>query len=105
MKFLAAATSLGLLFAGNAFAQTDHALHHPGVAEARQAAADAKLHKGCRAVMGRQMYPTEGHAPARDRLGVETAPDAKGLSPAEMEAMHQKCQALLAKDAGVAPKP
>jgi len=102
MRLIVAATALGLLASGPALAQ-DHGAHHPGVTEARQAAADAQLHEQCKAFMGRKMDPKQPHDHGRDKSGAAAWPQGKPLSEAEMKAMHGKCQAMMAKDAAAAP--
>ncbi|MBU2408543.1 MAG: hypothetical protein KKC79_07825, partial [Gammaproteobacteria bacterium] len=76
-----------------------HAAHHPGVLEARAKAADDKLHEDCKAYMGRMMDPKQPHDHTREKMGVTSYPRGKPLSPAEMKAMHDKCQAMMDKPA------
>ena len=104
MKIIVAAAALALAAGGAAFAQ-DHADHHPGVKEAKRAAADAQMHEQCKAYMGRQMDPKQPHDHGRDKTGAATWPGGKPLSPAEMKAMHDKCQALMAKESSTAAAP
>jgi hypothetical protein len=102
MKLLIAAVATALV-GGTAAVAQDHAAHHPGVTEARAAAADAKLHEECKAYMGRMMDPKQPHDHTRDKTGIASYPNGKPLSAAEMKAMHEKCQAMMDKSAAPAP--
>lgn len=98
MRLIIAGVAAALLSGSAALAQ-DHAAHHPGVTEARAKAADAKLHEDCKTYMGRMMDPKQPHDHTRDKMGIASYPNGKPLSPAEMKAMHDKCQAMMDKPA------
>jgi len=64
------------------------------------------MHDMCKAVMGDQMDPKAVHDHGRDKTGAATWPGGKPLSKAEMEAMHNKCAAMMAPaGAPTAPAP
>jgi hypothetical protein len=94
---LMAAASAALLMAAPALAQDPH---HPADPAATPAAAapltDAQMHDMCKAVMGDQMAPKAPHDHGRDKTGAATWPGGKPLTKAEMEAMHNKCAAMMA---------
>lgn len=104
MKYVIIGVAAALL-SGTAALGQDHAAHHPGVTEARAAAAEAKLHQECKAYMGRAMDPKQPHDHTRDKTGVASYPNGKPLSPAEMKAMHDRCQAMMEKPGNAAPPP
>jgi hypothetical protein len=104
MRFIIAGVAAALLSGGAAMAQ-DHAAHHPGVSEARAKAADAKMHEDCKANMGRMTDPKQPHDHAREKMGIAAHPVAKPLSSAEMKAMHDNCQAMMAEPPSSATAP
>lgn len=102
---LMAAASLALFAAAPAFADDSH---HPGdpapaTTPAPEAAppADAKMHEMCMAMMGDRMDPKAPMAMG----GAMTGPDGKPMSMADMEAMHKKCAAMMAKGSDAPPPP
>lgn len=95
---LMAAASVALLMTVPALAQDPHHPADPAATPAAEAAAltDAEMHDMCKAVMGAQMAPKAAHDHGRDKTGAPTWPGGKPLSEAEMEAMHNKCAAMMA---------
>ena len=105
---LMAAASAVLLMAAPALAQDPHHPADPAVTPAPAAAlTDAEMHDMCKAVMGDQMAPKAApHDHGRDKTGAPTWPGGKPLSKAEMEAMHNKCAAMMTPaSAPTAPAP
>lgn len=94
LVFAAAAT---LLLAGPAFAQQDHAAHHPDASAAPAASEEAPSHEMCKSVMGRKMDGKPVHDHGRDKSGAVTWPSGKPLSAAEMEKMHKTCAEKMQK--------
>ena len=104
---LMAAASAALLMAAPALAQDPHPPADPAATPAPAAALnDAEMHDMCKAVMGDQMDPKAVHDHGRDKTGAATWPGGKPLTKAEMEAMHNKCAAMMAPaSAPTAPAP
>jgi hypothetical protein len=101
MRTLVVATIAALLSSSAAFGQ-QHGLAQPAIDAAHQAALDAKQRKQCKAMFGEQMG-ADGHT--ADQHGHMATSRRKPMSAVEMKAMHEKCEALMAKNAATAPKP
>jgi hypothetical protein len=93
-----------ILFAGQAFAEDEHAAHHPagtnsaeGVRTkgAMEGMTQAEMHKMCMGVMGKDMAAKSVHEHSREKNGMVMWPNGKPLSKKEMAAMHDKCAAMM----------
>src|SRR4051812_40060024 len=93
MRLILALAAAAAFAGGSALAQADHATHHP----TEQAAAATPTHEDCMAVMGHKMDARQVHDHARDKTGMIASPQSKPLSEAEMQKMHEKCAAKMAK--------
>lgn len=91
-----AIAALSLAGAGQSFAQAGQAATAAPVYAANPA---KPTHEECKAVMGHKMDPAVAHDHGSMK-GVPTAtPHRKPLSKAQMERMHAKCAARMAKTA------
>lgn len=102
--FIALAAAAALV-AGPGFAQEDHSAHHPASDAKPEVAApapgamegmsQADMHKMCMGMMGKDMAPKAVHEHSREKSGIAMWPNGKPLTTVEMEAMHQKCAAMM----------
>jgi hypothetical protein len=91
----------GALLASPAWAQDDHAGHHPpaDAAAAPKAMADmndAEMHAHCQGLMGQKMKGRSRHDHSAEKLG-HAPPPPTPPSNAEMKQMHETCAAMMAK--------
>jgi len=95
----ALAFAAAAVLAGPAFAQQDHAAHHPAAGAATDAAESgpAPTHEMCKSVMGRKMDGKPVHDHGRDKTGAVTWPNGQPLTAAEMEKMHKTCAEKMQK--------
>ena len=92
----AAVAALGLVAAGQSYAQAEHGDHKPAAEDTVSVKDPANpTHEECKSVMGRKM---DGHV-MHDHASMKGTPGVMKMQPlskAEMEKMHGKCAAKMA---------